>query len=282
MTDYSLKPAVASELGEAKTWLSNNTGKDKQAKGGYVQEMFGTFFWIFLAGQIEFFGLGYGYQLGVSWIIVSNVFAGQFNSLDTIMRAVHGGDWLDSLIRLIVQALAGFIGTIAFTFFGFGKSEEEHAQSKREAGDEPPVQAGEANTFDYQWPTVHGADGDGSFNIMSWVMLFLTFLVYFFAKKQLAADKGESIPGWLGNILLFGLTFAVAGDGFLFAPNAMFFVGCDGIVGVLSTFWYVYLAYSVCAFLAAYVLHVLPSVCGLDFDKNNFLPKYEGLPIQGN
>lgn len=238
--------------------------------------MFGTFFWIFLAGQIEFFGLGYGYQMGVSWIIVSNVFAGQFNSLDTIMQAVHGGDWLDSLIRLIVQALAGFLGTIAFAFFGF-----EHARSKREAGDEPPVEAGAENTYDFQWPSVHGGAGDGSFNVMSWVMLFLTFLVYFFAKKQLAADKGASMPGWLGNVLLFGLTFAVAGPGFLFAPNAVFFTDVAGIVGVLSSFWYVYLAYTVCAFMAAYVLHVLPSVCGMDFDKEKFLPKYEGLPMQG-
>jgi len=243
-----------------------------------VQEMFGTFFWIFLAGQIEFFGLGYGYQMGVSWIIISNVFAGQFNSLDTIMRAVHGGDWLDSFIRLIVQALAGFLGTMAFTFFGF-----THARSKREAGDDEPVVAGAENTYDFQWPSLHGADGhNGTFDIMSWVMLFLTFLVYFFAKKQLAADKGESIPSWLGNILLFGLTFAVAPAGFLFAPNAVFFVGTGSIVAVLSSFWYVYLGYSVCAFLAAYVLHVCPSVCEMDFKGDNFLPKYKGLPMQGD
>jgi len=273
-------------LGNAKTWLSNKKPKDTE-KGGYVQEFFGTFFWIFLAGQIEFFGLGYGYQMGVSWIIVSNVFAGQFNSLDTIMRAACGGDWLDSIFRLIVQALAGFVGTMAFTFFGF--THLGNPRSKREAGDEAPVQDGEANTFDFHFPSLHGGDGDGSFNIMAWVMLFLTFLVYFFAKKQLAADnKGKeeeekSIPTWLGNILLFGLTFAIADKGFLFAPNAMFFVGCDEIVAVLSSFWYVYIGYSVCAFLAAYVLHVMPSVCGMKFESDNFLPTtaYKGLPMQG-
>merc|ERR1712178_405922 len=87
---------VAKDLGKPTTWFNNDRSPDGKAKGGYIEEMLGTFFWIFLASQIEFFGLGEGYKFGISWIFVSPVFAGQFNSLDTILRAVHGGDYLDS------------------------------------------------------------------------------------------------------------------------------------------------------------------------------------------
>merc|ERR1712178_306961 len=249
----SYEPKVASELGKPDTWFNND--RKKTAAGGYIEEMLGTFFWIFLASQIEFFGLGEGYRFGVAWIIVSTVFAGQFNSLDTILRAVHGGDYLDSLIRLVSQALVGFLGVIVFNFLGLipeGTSLNGN------------------NTMSHT-----------SFDIMNWVWLFLTFLVYYFAKKQLQGQ--DSIPGWFANILLFGLTFAVAQDGFLFAPNRVFFVGLDDIVGVLASFWYVYIAYAVTAFLAAYVLHVLPSVTGMEFAKEKFeLPKYEPLALQGN
>ena len=251
--NFFYEPKVAKELGNPDTWLNND--RKKTAAGGYVEEMLGTFFWIFLASQIEFFGLGEGYRFGVAWIIVSTVFAGQFNSLDTILRAVHGGDYLDSLVRLVAQAAAGFLGVIVFNYLGLIPEGTDLNGS---------------NTMSHK-----------SFDIMNWVWLFLTFLVYYFAKSQLQADNQKSIPGWFGNILLFGLTFAVAQDGFLFAPNRVFFVGTGDIVGVLASFWYVYLAYAVTAFLAAYVLHVLPSVCGMKFEKDNFaLPKYEPLSLQ--
>ena len=213
--------------------------------------MFGSFFWIFLATQIEIFNLGDGFKYGVAWIIVSQVFSGQFNSLDTILRAIHGGDALDSLIRLVAQAVGGFLGCWLLSYFGFDLS------------------------------AAKGGAVAIEFNIMNWVMLFLAFVVYYFAKTQFEAETNDQLPGWVCNILLFGLTFAVAGDDFLLAPNRVFYVGCDDIVAVLSSFWFVYIQYTVCAFLAAYVLHVLPSVAGLEFKKDNFvLPKYERLALQ--
>merc|ERR1711981_1061684 len=252
----SYKPEVADNLGKAGTWLSNKRDADSdKSKGGYVEEMLGTFFWIFLATQVDFFGLGPGFKFGVSWIIVSTVFVGQFNSMDTILRAVHGEDWLDAIFRLIFQALAGFLGCIVFGFFGLTDGAD----------------------FSLSDVPSHTA-----FDIMSWVKLFLTFVVYFYAKTQLQDEKNKDyLPAWFGNILLFGLTFAIGGAGFLFAPNRVFFVGVDGIVGVLSTFWYVYIMYAVCGFLAAYVLNVLPSVCAMDWKKDNFLPTYKNLPMQG-
>merc|ERR1711881_694070 len=91
--------------------------------------------------------------------------------------------------------------------------------------------------------------------LCAWAKLLVVFMIYFSAAKNL--KTGHS---WVDTLLLFGLTFAIGGAGFLFAPNRAFFFAWkagEGVVkGCFMRFGWDYLAYAVVGFLSRYLLNI--------------------------
>lgn len=207
------------KLGTKEGWLSS---------GGLVQEFFGTMFWIFLAGMVEVFGLGQGFQFGLAWVITTSVFDGHFNAFTTLIDMCYGGDALMGLVRLIVQMLAGLAGFHLFEFLGY-------------------TQSTYAST-DLHW---HNSEGFAVGGIYNWLRLLVVLMVYFYA-----SDKLKTGSSWLDTILLLGVTFALGGSNFAFAPNRLWMGPASGWVGVASKFYYDYLAYGIMGFVAKWLLGV--------------------------
>jgi len=209
-------------------------------KNSYVQEFFGTIFWLFLAHLASVFNLGVGFQFGLAWVITTSIFQGQFNAMTTILQLILGGDPLDSVIRLLVQVLAGFLGYSLFYHLGYtdwavyNSGHLSLVAYKNIVVDEKTVEVSEFSTA----------------GLWEWFRLFLTLCVYFAAASRL--KTGHS---WIDTILLLGVTFAIGGGAkFAFAPNRWWFCTVGGWVAQAKGFGWDYLAYAVTAFLAKYVL----------------------------
>lgn len=211
------------KLGTKEGWLSS---------GGLVHEFFGTMFWIFLAGLVEVFKLGVGFQFGLAWVITSSVFDGHFNAFTTLSDMLWGGDALMGLVRLIVQMLAGLAGFHLFDFLGYDVSKAPHHYA----------------SSDLHW---HDANGFAVGGIYNWLRLLVVLMVYYYA-----SDKLKTGSGWLDTILLLGVTFALGGKNFAFAPNRVWFGPAGSWTTVASTFYYDYLAYGIMGFLAKYLLGI--------------------------
>merc|ERR1712226_456085 len=190
-------------------------------------EFFGTIFWVFLAGQVEVFGLGAAFQFGLSWEIVTSVFNGDFNAMTTMLKMMLGnGDPLNCAIRLVVQMVAGIVGTILLGYLDYD------------------VSNGVASSL------ALANDGFSMDGLMNWVKLAIVLMIYFAAGARLKTGSA-----WLDTMLLLGVTFALGGADFIFAPNRVFFVGVGGVADVFaSRFYWDYLAYAICSFVAKYLL----------------------------
>merc|ERR1712048_127867 len=236
-----LNVAHATNMGKYEPDYSNIKSADGWIgpKNSYVQEFFGTIFWLFLASQVQVFGLGVGFQFGVAWVIATSMFSGHFNAMTTLLKMILGGDPLDGVIRLLVQVLAGFMGYSLFSYLGYSNwdmfSADNLALHKM-------ITEGEGEN------AVSSYDTSG---LWAWLRLFLTLCVYFATASRL--NLGDNMQ-WLNTILLLGVTFAIGGADFAFAPNRYWFCLYGDWVSQATVVGWSYLAYAVCGFAAKYVL----------------------------
>jgi len=229
-------------------------------KNSYVQEFFGTIFWVFLAHLANVFGLGVGFQFGLAWVIATSLFKGHFNALTTMLSMMLGGDPLDGFIRLVVQMAAGFFGYSLFYHLGYTgwkvhndsllslvHWEKVYVKALLEDGSwKLDAEGNGVWVWNNEWESSFDTAG-----ILQWVRLLFTLLVYFAAAKRLKTGKD-----WIDTILLLGVTFAIGGKGFVFAPNRWWFCTNGGWVAQAKGFGWDYLAYGITGFIAQYLLNL--------------------------
>lgn len=216
-------------LGKEETWT---------AQGGYIMEFFGTMFWFYFVNKCDVFGLEGVFGLGFKWalgtIITKSVFQGQHNAMCSLVSMIQGADALDCLLRIVLQMLAGMVGTELFGFFGWGALDNF------------------ADGTDFAF----WAGG-------SWQAL-VKLLVVFIVWKCVKRNAGDH---WLNEFFVLALVFAIAGDGFHYAPNRVFCVKFADSVAVWKSFWVVYLAYGVCGAVANWLIKLFNNAFDGDFDK---------------
>jgi len=214
---------------------------DKDAflgKAGYLQEFFGTMFWFFLANKMDMWGMGAGLNWGVAFIITNSIFSGHFNALRSLRKMIFNGDICDSLMRMIMQMLAGLCGHWVFGFFNT------------------------TATFADSGPSLMVWGGD------AWkghAQLLVALIVYFKMYKA-----GNDQPFWFFYPFTLWIVFMVGGSGFAFAPNRIFNVAFADAGGAFKGMG-IYVLYAVYGALANFIA----GMCDKSGDMNVNLPQYD-------
>jgi len=228
MGRYEVK--VHEQLGDEKTWT---------AKGGYIMEFFGTMFWFYFVNKCNVLNMDGVFALGFQWalgtMITKSLFHGHHNAFVSLVSMIQGGDALDCLLRIVLQMLAGMVGTELFGFFGWGA----------------------LDNFDNGTDFAFWKEGG------DWTHL-ARLLVVFIVWKCVKRNAGDH---WLNEFFILALVFVIAGEGFHYAPNRVFCVKFVDCGAVFSSFWVTYLAYAICGALANWLIKLFNNAFDGDFDK---------------